>query len=120
MLLQVAENGISYCGTLCACIGLAGKWSYWLMTGMVLVFLLQLLVWTYTWVIHPTMIHSRALWRYCQGTGTLASKGIGLLSLLGRDLVQGRLGRLSMSNVRSEEGDLTRGPLTFSLLTGLL
>ena len=60
MLLQVAENGISYCGTLCASI----------MMGMVLVFLLQLLVWTYIWVIHPTMIHSRALWRYCQGTGT--------------------------------------------------
>ena len=70
MLLQVAENGISYCGTLCASIGLAARWSYWLLTGMVLVFLLQLLVWTYTWVIHPTWIHSRALWRYCQGTGT--------------------------------------------------
>ena len=49
MLLQVAENGISYCGTLCASIGLAARWSYWLLTGMVLVFLLQLLVWTYTW-----------------------------------------------------------------------
>ena len=70
MLLQVAENGISYCGTLCASIGLAARWSYWLLTGMVLVFLLQLLVWTSTWVIHPTWIHSRALWRYCQGTGT--------------------------------------------------
>ena len=28
------------------------------------------MVWTYTWVIHPAVIHSRALWRYCQGTGT--------------------------------------------------
>ena len=37
MLLQVAENGISYCGTLCASIGLAARWSYWLLTGMVLV-----------------------------------------------------------------------------------
>ena len=27
-LLQVAENGIHYCGTLCASIGLAAKWSY--------------------------------------------------------------------------------------------
>ena len=36
MLLQVAENF------------LAAKWSYWLLTGPVLVFLLQVLVWTYT------------------------------------------------------------------------
>lgn len=70
MLFRAAENGLYYCGTLCASIGLAARWSYWLVTGVVLVFLLQLVVWTYTWVIHPTLTHSRALWRYCQGTGT--------------------------------------------------
>ena len=70
LILQVAENGLHYCGTLCASIGLAAKWSYWLLTGVVIVFLLQLLVWTYTWVVHPAWVHSRALWRYCQGTGT--------------------------------------------------
>ena len=70
MLLQVAENGLHYCGTLCASIGLAARWSYRLLIGVVLVFLLELLVWTYTWVIHPARVHSRALPRYCRGTGT--------------------------------------------------
>ena len=40
LILQVAENGLHYCGTLCASIGLAAKWSYWLLTGVVIVFLL--------------------------------------------------------------------------------
>ena len=56
-----------YCGTLCASLGLAARWSYWLATGIVAVFLLQLVVWTYTWVVYPTVVHSRALWRYCRG-----------------------------------------------------
>lgn len=70
MLLRIAENSIHYCGTLCASIGLAARWSYWLITGVVLVFILQVVVWTYTWVVHPTLTHSRVLWRYCQGRST--------------------------------------------------
>lgn len=70
MLFQAAENGLYYCGTLCASIGLAARWSYWLVTGTVVVFLVQLAAWTFTWVIHPMLTHSRALWRYCRGTGT--------------------------------------------------
>ena len=41
-----------------------------MLTGVVVVFLLQLMVWTYTWVVHPAWVHSRALWRYSQGSGT--------------------------------------------------
>ena len=66
-LFQAAESGFAYCGTLCASLGLAAKWTYWLVTGVVVVFLLQLLVWTYTWVVYPAVVHSRALWRYCRG-----------------------------------------------------
>ena len=70
LFLQVWDNGVHYCGTLCASIGLAAKWSYWLLTGIVSVFLLQLLVWTYTWVLYPVWVHSRALWNYSRGHGT--------------------------------------------------
>ena len=68
VLFQAAQNGFAYCGTLCASLGLAARWSYWLVTGIVIVFLLQLLVWSYTWVVYPTVVHSRALYRYCRGT----------------------------------------------------
>ena len=68
ILFQAAKNGFAYCGTLCASLGLAARWTYWLATGVIVVFLLQLLVWTYTWVIYPSVIHSRALWRYCRGS----------------------------------------------------
>ena len=64
---RLGSLGLLYCGTLCTSIGLAAKWAYWLLVGIVGVFLLQLAVWTYTWVVYPTVVHSRALLRYCRG-----------------------------------------------------
>ncbi|CAE7256170.1 RE2 [Symbiodinium natans] len=56
---RLGSLGLLYCGTLCTSIGLAAKWAYWLLVGIVGVFLLQLAVWTYTWVVYPTVVHSR-------------------------------------------------------------
>ncbi|CAE7617473.1 kptA [Symbiodinium sp. CCMP2592] len=56
-----------YCGPLCSSILFAVRWTYWLMVGIVGVFLLQLGVWTYTWVVFPIVVHSRALVRYFRG-----------------------------------------------------
>ena len=50
-------------------IGLAAKWSYWLATAVVAIFILQLLVWTFNWVLMPTYRHLQALWRYLRGHG---------------------------------------------------
>ena len=122
MLLRVAEDGISYCGTLCASIGLAAKWSYWLLTGVVLVFLLQLMVWTYTWVIHPAVIHSRALWRYCQGTGTWSDvtrlQGLRPFIPTWKGPGTGRPGQHNTSSGKSEGEELIRGLTTCSSRTG--
>ena len=66
---KLAENGIMWCGTLCASVSIAAKWSYWLLVAVVLVFCLQLLLWTISWVILPCMRHLIALYRYLMGRG---------------------------------------------------
>ena len=60
-------QGIMWCGTLCDFVGIAASWSYWLMVGVVGVFLLQLGVWTVTWIILPLAQHSYALIQYLRG-----------------------------------------------------
>ena len=57
----------AYCGPLCSSIGFAARWMYWLLVGIVGVFLIQLGIWTYTWVIFPILVHIRALFRYFRG-----------------------------------------------------
>ena len=66
---KLAENGLMWCGTLCASVSIAAKWSYWLMVAVVLVFCLQLMLWTITWVILPCLRHLIALYRYLAGKG---------------------------------------------------
>ena len=50
---EIFIQGIAWCGTLCNFVGIAASWSYWLMVGVVAVFLLQLGVWTVTWILLP-------------------------------------------------------------------
>lgn len=69
LLSDAAYVSLNYCGTLCASIGLAARWSYWLATAVVAVFLLQLLVWTCNWIVIPVYRHSVAFGRYLTGHG---------------------------------------------------
>eukprot|EP00438_Fugacium_kawagutii_P005224 Skav210772 [mRNA] locus=scaffold3765:47814:54705:+ [translate_table: standard] len=69
MISDAATTSLHYCGTLCASIGLAARWSYWLAVAMVALFLVQLLVWTCNWVLIPLGRHSLAFWRYLRGDG---------------------------------------------------
>ena len=64
---SILEQGIIWCGTLSDFVGVAASWSYWLMVGVVAVFLLQLGVWTITWIILPIAQHSYALVQYLRG-----------------------------------------------------
>ncbi len=66
---KLADTGLVWCGTLCASVGVAAQWSYWLLVAIVGVFLFQLLIWTVTWVLCPFWRHSRALLRYLCGRG---------------------------------------------------
>ena len=66
---SAAKVSMYYCGTLCASIGLAARWGYWLATAVVAIFLIQLLVWTCNWVVFPLWRHLTALWRYLRGHG---------------------------------------------------
>jgi len=70
VFLRLADSSLSYCGTLCASLGFAARWMYWLAVAVVGVFLLQLGVWTVTWVLFPVLRHFLALWRYLRGQGT--------------------------------------------------
>ena len=69
LITDAASTSLHYCGTLCASIGLAAKWSYWLAVATVALFLLQLLVWTCNWVLIPLFRHGVAFWRYLRGQG---------------------------------------------------
>lgn len=64
---EIFVQGIAWCGTLCNFVGIAASWSYWLMVGVVAVFLLQLGVWTVTWILLPLAQHSYALVQYLRG-----------------------------------------------------
>ena len=64
---EIFVQGIAWCGTLCNFVGIAASWSYWLMVGVVVVFLLQLGVWTVTWILLPLAQHSYALVQYLRG-----------------------------------------------------
>ena len=66
---KLADTGLVWCGTLCASVGVAAQWSYWLLVAVVGVFLFQLLIWTVTWVVCPFWRHARALARYLCGKG---------------------------------------------------
>ena len=66
---KLADSGLVWCGTLCASVGVAAQWSYWLLVAIVGVFLFQLLIWTVTWVLCPCWRHSKALMRYLCGKG---------------------------------------------------
>ncbi|CAE7248885.1 unnamed protein product [Symbiodinium sp. CCMP2592] len=66
-LLMFVKGGIEYCGILCVSIGLAAKWVYWLMAGMVLVALAQLAYWTYVWVLRPLTRFAYVLAQYLVG-----------------------------------------------------
>ena len=68
-LWQIAESGLVWCGTLCASVGIAARWSYWLLVAVVGMFLLQLLLWSITWVLIPFSRHAVALYRYLRGYG---------------------------------------------------
>lgn len=69
LISTAAMTSLHYCGTLCASIGLAARWSYWLAVGSVALFILQLLVWTCNWVVVPLIRHLVALWNYLRGHG---------------------------------------------------
>ena len=64
---QIFVQGIVWCGTLCNFIGISASWSYWLTAGVVAVFILQLGVWTVTWILLPVAQHSYALAQYLRG-----------------------------------------------------
>lgn len=66
---RLADTGLVWCGTLCASVGVAARWSYWLMVSVVGIFLLQLALWSVTWVICPVLRHTQALYRYLRGYG---------------------------------------------------
>ena len=55
MISDAASTSLQYCGTLCASIGLAARWSYWLAVATVALFLLQLFVWTCKLGTNPLM-----------------------------------------------------------------
>ena len=69
LIHDAASTSLEYCGTLCASIGLAARWSYWLATVTVVLFLVQLTTWSFSWVIIPAAKHLTALWRYLRGSG---------------------------------------------------
>lgn len=69
LISDAASTSLHYCGTLCASIGLAARWSYWLAVAAVALLLLQLLVWTCNWVLVPLFRHGIAFWRYLRGQG---------------------------------------------------
>ena len=69
LIQDAAHTSLEYCGTLCASIGLAARWSYWLVTAAVIVFLVQLSVWTFNWVVFPLCKYCLAVWRYLRGQG---------------------------------------------------
>eukprot|EP00438_Fugacium_kawagutii_P005313 Skav210287 [mRNA] locus=scaffold475:3020:13981:- [translate_table: standard] len=69
MISDAASTSLHYCGTLCASIGLAARWSYWLAVATVALFMLQLFVWTCNWVLIPLGRHGFAFWRYLCGHG---------------------------------------------------
>eukprot|EP00435_Cladocopium_sp_Y103_P039209 s1779_g10.t1 len=69
MISDAASTSLHYCGTLCASIGLAARWSYWLAVATVALFLLQLFVWTCNWVLIPLFRHLVVFWRYLRGQG---------------------------------------------------
>ncbi|CAK9031817.1 unnamed protein product [Durusdinium trenchii] len=69
MISDAASTSLHYCGTLCASIGLAARWTYWLAVATVALFMLQLLVWTCNWVLIPLFRHWVAFWRYLRGQG---------------------------------------------------
>eukprot|EP00438_Fugacium_kawagutii_P035674 Skav231659 [mRNA] locus=scaffold823:44885:57127:- [translate_table: standard] len=69
LISDAAATSLHYCGTLCASIGLAARWSYWLAVASVALFMLQLLVWTCNWVLIPLFRHGVAFWRYVRGQG---------------------------------------------------
>ena len=50
VLWEIWEGGLTWCGTLCASIGLAARWTYWLATATIVLGMLQLTYWTYVWV----------------------------------------------------------------------
>ena len=66
---RLADTSLIWCGTLCASVGVAAKWSYWLMVSIVGIFLMQLCLWSVTWVICPFLRHLQALYRYLRGYG---------------------------------------------------
>eukprot|EP00435_Cladocopium_sp_Y103_P056009 s776_g18.t1 len=69
LISDAASTSLHYCGTLCASIGLAARWSYWLAVSTVALFLLQLFVWTCNWVLIPLFRHAVVFWRYLRGQG---------------------------------------------------
>ena len=66
---RFADHGLVWCGALCASVGIAARWSYWLAVAVVGIFILQLLFWTITWVVCPFLRHATALYRYLRGHG---------------------------------------------------
>ncbi|CAE7545999.1 unnamed protein product [Symbiodinium sp. CCMP2592] len=70
VLWEIWEGGLTWCGTLCASIGLAARWTYWLATTTILLGMLQLTCWTYAWVVRPIIVVIGALLQYVAGRGT--------------------------------------------------
>ena len=69
-LWEIWEGGLTWCGTLCASIGLAARWTYWLATATIILGTLQLTYWSFVWVIRPILVVVYALTRYVLGHGS--------------------------------------------------
>ena len=69
-LWEIWEGGLTWCGTLCASIGLAARWTYWLATATIILGTMQLTYWSFVWVVRPILIVVYALTRYVLGHGS--------------------------------------------------
>ncbi|CAE7796727.1 unnamed protein product, partial [Symbiodinium necroappetens] len=76
LLFKVADTGFVYCGALCASVGYAAKWAYWLAVAVVGVFCLQLAVWTISWVVIPVLRHTYAFYRKFEGGARIENPSI--------------------------------------------
>ncbi|CAE7226211.1 TRPT1 [Symbiodinium sp. CCMP2592] len=103
VLWEIWEGGLTWCGTLCASIGLAARWTYWLATTTILLGMLQLTYWTYAWVVRPIFVVIGALLQYVAGRGTWEAVLRGRAPRPGEE--EGRTPRHDLSETESEEED---------------
>ncbi|CAE7671785.1 unnamed protein product [Symbiodinium sp. CCMP2592] len=115
VLWEIWEGGLTWCGTLCASIGLAARWTYWLATTTILLGMLQLTYWTYAWVVRPIIVVIGALLHVLWGTGRACGRWIASWCCCGGAKhsrraprpgeEEGRTPRHDLSETESEEED---------------